>query len=103
MRLPPKRYLFPALGIVALCWPLLRLAWAMWFTHRHGCDLSAGPVATCLVDGTDWGPTLHYIGINWWIFFYTVPVQAGLLLLITLIGLYDLVRWIRRRRKAAQN
>ena len=77
--------------------PLLYILLGSAITTLTGCNVAPSGEMPCLVLGLDLGPALRFGLVVGWLAIYTVPVLAGLGLLLILMALVDLIRYLWRR------
>lgn len=94
-----KRIIYIVLSLLLLVCliPLLGVLWSSWFAAQHECVLHEGYATACIVNGVDRGPDIHGAFLLGWFMLISLPVGAGILLILITMGLVDLVRWMRRR------
>lgn len=98
-----KRVLYIILGLALLVCltPLFGVLWSSWFADRHGCILHEGFVNPCIVNGVDRGPDLYSAFVMGWFMLLTLPIGAGIALVLLVMALVDLVRLLRGKRSDA--
>lgn len=96
--LPPMRVAYAVLGVLLLLCllPVLVAVAAILIARAAGCIPEGTVFATCRILGIDWAEalttsiTLHWLGL------VTLPIAALLAALLLLLGLFDLLRRLRR-------
>jgi hypothetical protein len=100
-----KRRRFPwipyALALVLILafalWPVASVALSGWLAETNGCDLDEGSIHTCMIGGSDWGPTLYTMFVMGWFMLATLPMGAmGLAIWLLVLVAHYLV-WRRRQ------
>lgn len=100
--LPIAIHLFIILLILLFTFaPVLSVAYASSVATANNCDLDEGSIHPCVVNGKDIGADLYSYAMMGWLMIATIPLGLGALLVyLAGIGLYYLIRWYLRRKRA---
>lgn len=101
LRFPWLVYALVLVLILAFAlWPVASVALSGWLAQANGCDLDEGSIHACMIDGSDWGPTLYTMFVMGWFMLATLPMGAmGLAIWLLVLVAHYLV-WRRRQRVA---
>ncbi len=96
-----KRAAYIILAIILfLCLlPVFSVLLAGTAASLAGCDLDEGSIHACIIAGVDWGETLYTLAMAGWLGLMTLPFAALAALLISLLALFDLIRYLWRRSR----
>ena len=83
-----------ALVIFAL-WPVAGVALSSWIAEANGCALSEAGAGDCVINGRDWGATLSTMFVMGWFMLATIPLGAGAMLVLVVVGI---IHWLAARR-----
>ena len=81
--------------------PIFLMATGIVIAGDHGCTINEGNTTPCMIDGTDWGPTLVFFGLSPLFLIATFPLAFVFFLIWLIILLVHRSRWNKRQRGLA--